>query len=624
MSVFAGRRARRGLAVAVVVFAGAALPASASAGAEDCNPLALATCLAPFPSNHWADADPSSPTGLRADIDDELLRPELLRQLPAEDGITPSQMFNGQTGFSAGMGAFFEFTERQAAPPSDGGDIVTAFDLDAGARVPVHAFMSAHAHDPDVVGNRPSNVLQVFPRARWPFGHRIVVAVSTAMGASDPAFPELARRADPGTKAADYVADVASALRAAGLDPAEVRTATLFTVRDRDEAIAPTERLLKDTSGRPHPTRDVRLQWNLATPATAGLVTGRVRLDNYRTRDGHGPIDPSGATRKDQWAPFQLTLPRSAGTRPAPVVIYAHGLGMSKETDVLVSTMNARLGLATISIDWPNHGVRSTADGGFIFDLMRPGELGTLSGLFNQATIDMMGLYRAIGTLDLDVVRRPTWRNWSGRGADGRPDLDTTSISMQGTSLGGVLGANFAALAPKLDAIDFHVTGVGLSHIVSQSILWPSRFTEAMPAGRTGTEDALMQAAIQQELDPADAINTVDLIRTPRAGQAKKPLLLILGMGDAVVTNPASIAMANLLDLPLNGPERFPMPGVRVTADPDPDGYAMRQYPPLIGPVPPIVPGLQTLSGESAHGAFAWPDAFNAQASFLRRFGPRP
>lgn len=616
MSVSAGRAARRGLILLAALAAGAiALPSPAVAAS--CNPPSLQTCLAPFPSDAWATPDPTSPTGVRGNVSDDVLRPQLLAQLPVEDGISPSGIYNGASGFSAAVGAVFEFSERQAPPPYDGGDLVVAYDLTAGERVPVHALISHHAQNPVLVGET-SHVLQVFPQARWAYGHRILVAVSTGMGEGDPAFPELAAKAEPGTKAAGYVADVEAGLRAAGLDPAATRTATVFTVRDRAEVVDATQRLMDDTSSRPHETRYVRMNWNLATPWTAGIVTGQVRVDNYRTRDGRGPVDFSGATRKDQWLPFQLTLPRSAATRPAPVVIYTHGITIQKESDALVSTMNAQLGLATISIDWPNHGVRSREDGGHILDLLHARDLGTMSGLFNQATLDLQGLYEAIGDLRLDVLRRPSWRNWQGRGADGRSDLDTTSISMQGTSLGGVLGGNFAGLSRDLDFIDFHVTGLGLSHIISQSVIWQA-FGGVLPKGRNGTEDAVLQAAIQQVADTADGINTIDYVRSPRPGQERKPMYVMTGAGDAIVPNPSSVAVANLVDLPLVGPERYAMPGVRRAATADPDGYELRQYPAFLGRTP-----IPQLGEGSAHIAFAWPDAFTTQASFIRRFGPRP
>ncbi|MBJ7519390.1 MAG: hypothetical protein JHC84_06815 [Solirubrobacteraceae bacterium] len=606
--------ARRMLATLVIAIAGTAAPV---AHAADCNPLSLETCLAPFPSNYWAEWDDTSPTGGRANIGDDLLRPELLAQLPTEDGISPSGIFNGATGFSAGVGAVFEFTERQPQVPYDGGDDIVAFDLDTGRRVPIHAFVSGHARNPLVVGANQSNVIQVFPQSRWAFTHDIVIAVSTRYGAGDPTFLESKAKVAAGSKAEEYVGILEDGLRTAGIDPASTRTATWFSVRDRAEVVEPTKKLLDDTLAREHPVRNLRTSWATIFPSVAGVVTGEVRVDNYRTRGGQGPVDFSGATRKDQWLPFRLTLPRSASRQPAPVMIFAHGLSSQKESDYYVAELNAGVGMATIAIDWPNHGARSAADGGEIFSILKPGQLGTLSGLFNQGTFDLAGLYAAIADLDVDVLKRPTWNNWQGRGADGRPDLDTSSISMQGTSLGGVLGANFAGHAPKLDVIDFHVAGVGLSHVTSQTVLW-NVMGAMFPEGTNGTEEAVLMGALQQEADTADGINTIDLVRNPGPGQTKKPMLLVLGDGDAVVPNPSSVAMANLTDLPLVGPQRFAMPGVRSAADADPDGYAVRQYAPFIGPVPNL-PGL----GEStAHGAFLWPSAMQAQASFIRRFGP--
>lgn len=604
-------------ALLALALTGAIAPAAPAVAAGSCNPLSAKTCLAPFPSDHWTVADASSPTGARVQVPDDLLRPRLLEQMPTADGITPSGIFDGATGFSAGMGAVFEFVGRQAPVPHDGGDIVTAYDMTADERVPVHAFLSNHARNPLIVGARQSNVLQVFPRARWPHGHRVLIAVSTRMGAGEPTLAQRAAKA-PAGRAATYVAGVRDAVAAAGLDEAAVRTATLFTVRDRDEVVGMTQRLLDDTRSRPHPVRDVRLRPQYATPWSAGIVTGQVRVDNYRTRDGRGPVDFSGRTRKDQWLRFQLTLPRTAGARPAPVVIYTHGITAQKETDLAVSQMNAELGLATMSVDWPNHGARSRPDGGYILSLLHPRKLGTLSGLFNQATVDLMGLYDAIGTLELDVLRRPTLTNPLGRGGDGRPDLDTSRIGLQGTSLGGVLGANFAGLSPKLAFVDFHVAGLSLSHVIGETILW-NGFAAILPRGRTGTEDAVLQAAVQQAVDPADGVNTIDYVRHPRPGQARKPMLLIVGHADSPMPNAASTAMANLVDLPLIGPQLFAMPGVRRTADFDPEGYAVRQFPLPIGRLP--IPRVGEATG---HFVFLTPAAIEAQMRFLRRFGPRP
>lgn len=300
------------------------------------------------------------------------------------------------------------------------------------------------------------------------------------------------------------------------------------------------QRLFDDTAARPHPVRDVRLNSSLASVAIAGVVTGRVRLDNYRADGGRGPVDFSGATRKDQWVPFQLTL------------------------------------------------------------------------------------------LELDVLRRPTLTNPAGRGPDGRPDLDTASISMQGTSMGGLLGANFAALASKLDAVIFHVAGQNFARWFATSSLWEptpcrtarcrTQLGEMLPAERTRAEDAVLIDMFAQRIDPADAVNTVDFIRHPRAGQTRKPMQMIVGIGDATVPEANSAITARLLDIPLTRPDLAALPGVRRAAEADPDGYELTLHRPFPGGA--LGRLVSPVLGDGSHYAFGHQSAFRDQQRFLRRFGP--
>ena len=59
---------------------------------------------------------------------------------------------------------------------ADGGDVVSAWDLDTGARIPIRAQINLYARSRKVAA--PSDILEVFPRSRWRFGARIVVAVT--------------------------------------------------------------------------------------------------------------------------------------------------------------------------------------------------------------------------------------------------------------------------------------------------------------------------------------------------------------------------------------------------------------------------------------------------------------
>lgn len=603
------------------LLAAAALPAALAPGAASaadakCNPLSTKTCLAPFPSNYWSVEDPSSPTGVRANVTDDVLRAPILDRLPKDDGISPSGVFGGASGFSAGVGAVFEFIQKPGAIPSDGGEGVVAYDLDTGERVKVHAILSPQAQNTALV-SRATNTLQVFPQSRWAYGHRILVAVTDQFPIADPVepgFTDLAAQEPANQRAADYVQEVRDGLGQVGLDESSVRNATVFSVRGREEFLEPVERLAADSTARTHGVRNLKVSWDLINPDVAGLVTGQIRVDNYRTREGTGPVDWSGNTRKDEWIPFRLTLPENAANGGAPVVLYMHGIGAFKEMDVVVTQMNAQRGLATLSVDWPNHGARSDANGGNLLSLLAPQHLGTLSGMFNQATLDLFGVYKALQTANIDVMKPVSVLTPFGQGRDGKNDIDGTKISMQGTSLGGVLGLNFAALSPSLKGIIFHVTGAGIGHAVSQTVLW-NVFGSIFPKAATGTESTVLQASLQQVLDPSDGINTAEFIRNPRPGQTAKPFLVVVGDGDNVVPSPTSVALANLLDLPLVGTQHYAMADVRRKADYDAGGYGIRQYPPFTGPIT-----FPLITGASSHGIFLQPNAYAAQHGFIQRY----
>lgn len=609
-----------------VLLAACLLAASAgTASAADCNPLSTATCIAPFPSNYWTTTDATSPTGLRADVSDDLIRPQLLAALPAADGISPTGVFGGATGFSAGVGAVFEFDKAPTAAslPADGGGAVVAYDLDAHTRVPVDAFISDNTTNIFLV-SKQSNVIQVFPRVRWEFGHRILIAVTKQLqvpGSSDPDFDTLAAaRQSSSPRAAAYINELRGGLAQAGVASPTVRSATIFTVRPRNDSVGRTQGLMNATMARSHAVRNLWMNYDLLSSTVGGVLTGEVRVDNYRKQNGTGDVDFSGATRRDHWIPFRLTLPRPTGNKPARVVIYGHGLGGMKEMDLLVTGSNAAHGFATLSVDWPNHGARSAADGGNILLSLNPSKLPQHAGTLNQATLDTAGVYRAIQTslANVDYLQKGWLFNPLGIGGDGRPDLDPAHIVVEGTSLGGVLGSNFAALAPKLDGIAFGVSGVGISHILSKSILWPLAFGFVMPHEATGTEHAVLLAALQQVIDPADAINSFDFVTHPRPGQNKKPFLLMLGQGDTVVPNVSSVAMANLSETPLVGTQLFAMPGV-ASGGYEPDGSGVRQYLPLTAPFE-----LPLITGASAHGISALPAASADQEAFLDKVAQRP
>src|SRR5690606_8359596 len=210
---------------------------STHAFADVCNPLSRDTCALPFPSDYWSVADAGSPTGRTLDAPDNLLREEVLAQLPAADGFTPSQIFAGSSGFSAASAVLVEFANAPDASslPKDGGNAVIAWNLTRNEPLEIRAEISAYARSDKVNGN--ANVVEIYPLTRWPYGDRIVVAVTDQLAVAD----DLARVAGDCSvasgAAATYCNELTNSLAQAGLSAMQARNATLFTVRDRSDVL---------------------------------------------------------------------------------------------------------------------------------------------------------------------------------------------------------------------------------------------------------------------------------------------------------------------------------------------------------------------------------------------------
>ncbi|MDF1763674.1 MAG: hypothetical protein P1U57_09710, partial [Oleibacter sp.] len=578
---------------------------SASAN-EICNPTSIATCTIPFPSNYWAVQDVSSPTGMRLHVPDETVRPEILAQLPIQDGFSPAGLFDGDSGFSAGTPVVFEFnsTPDAASLPTDGGSAVIAIDMTTGQQLDIRTLISDYALSDKV--SAPANVIEVFPRARWEYGHDILVAVTKDLELAEPELGITSKLLTTDAKALAYTSDLITKLTANGINPLSVRNATTFTVRDRAEVVEPMFNVVNDVWNKEHPVRNLEMKYNFTNPDIAGRLTGEVMVYSYRTNDGTGMVD-FDAEPVPQWIEFRLTIPaasRDGGA--APVALYAHGLGLNKETDSVVTSMNAEIGIATYSINFPNHGDRNDADGGYVLSVLTPGELSKVIGMVVHNAIDFASAHRALQTTlaNVDFVGKKSWKSWYGNKPDGIADIDSTRVMMEGTSLGGVLGSVYGAVSPDLKGSVYHVTGVGVINILSGSVLWESFFSNLVPSEANGAEAVMLRDAIQQFLDYGDSINYIDYFRNPLLGREARPLMLTMGKGDSIVTNDSTTAAARIGDLPIVGEPLVELSGVRIEPDFDEDGYGIRQYEPLTGTKLWDGPVTEAISNASGHLTF--------------------
>ncbi|HEY0881777.1 MAG TPA: hypothetical protein VGD87_09610, partial [Archangium sp.] len=208
---------------------------------------------------------------------------------------------------------------------------------------------------------------------------------------------------------------------------------------------------------------------------------------------------------------YWLMVPKNRANGPAPVAIFIHGHGSTKFDAMNVAGFFARMGIATLGIDAPSHGVD-----------VDPVLLEVVKGQFKQRGIEGMGIGivegRALdqngdGRFDSgvdywtsylfhtrDMVRQTgvdlfqvvrvlssfdgvkTWRYDANM--DGQPDLagdfdgdgkvdigGSAPIHLVGGSLGGILSSYVGGLEPKVETVIPIIGGGGLSDIGTRSSL---------------------------------------------------------------------------------------------------------------------------------------------------------
>ncbi|MFN7953909.1 MAG: hypothetical protein U0610_19430 [bacterium] len=357
---------------------------------------------------------------------------------------------------------------------------------------------------------------------------------------------------------------------------------------------------------------------NVATIVTKAWF----RTPIYLSPDPHF-LDPYGGTfvvengkpvvQRVVELPFSLALP---STPPPPngypVVIAQHGLGGERSSELLViaNTLCAE-GFAIAAIDAVQHGDRydlssfspalrevldpvlrsigfdlpaaakdeapnyaqSTLDGpdGWADANGDGATIGLVDALINlagfrdnfrQNVVDHMSLARMLRTFDGEIP------------GVGRVRFDPDQLYYSGTSLGGILGANFVSYEPTVRAANLHNAGGGLGVnllVNSPGIggLFGPLLGVAFGIGSDGFSDPsspLVNLA-QTVIDGGDPINVARFaLREPltyASGPSQpRSVLLLEAMWDYLVPNVANEALARAFGLALLEPSYRPVEGV--------------------------------------------------------------
>ncbi len=520
-----------------------------------CNPRRVTTCALPYPNNRWTRTDPTSATGLRVNVPDSLIPADVLSQFPAT--MKPLQNLNSADGFSAAGPIVFEVA-RAAAPeslPVDGGNVIAVFDADTGVRIPVRTRFDTEGEK----RGAPNTTIFVWPRSRFPWGHHLVAALTTALkpASGAPFVPSRGMQ----TLLRQSGLGVWTFLAGHGIARSNVLSVTDFTTRSQANATDPLVNMIATTNQQTHPIRNVATLPNFLGLANIDtIVTGQIQLTDFRDENGEIHYH-TGDQGHLEWVDFVMTEPTVTPKAGAPVAVYGHGIGIFKETLIIVAPTNAAHGVATIAIDQPNHGGRAAAEGGQVFDLTTPKGLGKLFGMVVQSSVDQASVLRAVQTSLANLDAGP-WKLFQTTLGDGQRDLDPTRLFYEGTSLGGVLGAATVSLSPELDGAALQVSGVGVLHDITETFFWEHGlnqsgvgFRAVIPSSATAGQDAFLIAAAQQLVDIGDAVNFVDRIPTHRT-----PVLVPYAIDDGTVDNQSTEALAELAQLPVIGKVLRPLP----------------------------------------------------------------
>lgn len=542
-----------------------------------CNPLRLNHCALPYPSDFYTVEDASSETGLRVVVPSEILSADVLSELPVS--VHPANVYGQANGFSAMSAVLFEMSSYidAAGLPSHATDSVIAVDMTTGERLPVFAWPSKASKSPLLEDAQKDEVLEVWPRARWPFGHRIAVGVTknirTARGDPMPVSPRFKVAMTPNSNAYPMVAAALQVMEEHGVAREDIVDITSFTVRTEHDAMAPMLQWTQKAYAQEHPVRNISVRYPWFS-AVGAIVTGEVRLTDFRNAEGgmrHGNDDIGD----EYWTEFIAYLPPLQKGERAPVVVYGHGVSLWKETAAqFVASQNARKKMATIAIDLPNHGSRIATEGGYVFEKISPSGIPQLTGVMEQSTIDNVSLVKAIETslATLDVLPHRLKLNLTWEKGDGIPDLNAKNMVYEGSSVGGALGTAFAAISPSIKGAFLQAPGFGIMRTISTSWFWDIKapplpikgFGNAVPDAARGTDAVILVALLQHILDAGDGANYTHLFKTPAPGNNVRPIAVVYGIDDGLAPNHCSESLVRIAGIPLLNPVLDPLKDVIV------------------------------------------------------------
>jgi hypothetical protein len=492
-----------------------------------------------FPDDFFTKDDAATVTGLRVDITRE--------NLPAIDTFpaTFHPVFTSLSdldGFGTTAGGFVR-ASRPLDPATVEENILFG-TLEGGAFVPAPFELKLTDDDATVVV-RP--LLPLRPATRAVLGY--TTSVLGADGKAAEPGPVLASLLDgsadgPIARMVPRYDEALAALTDAGRisGPDDVAALTLFTTQSIvEESMA----VAADIRDREYTVKEQR-GCQLAQRYNACefvFTTGAYRNEDRALEIDVDAVEPLGDY--DLIATVYLPIEPTEYGHPYPTLIFGHGLGGDRTQARRLAEFAAPLGVATISIDAPEHGDHpERIDTGDLAILYFFGftqafvlEGAALRDAWRQATFDKLALIQLLRTgIDVD--------------GDQTVDLDPDRLGYLGVSLGGIMGSELLSLSEDLDVGILVVPGGRVTDILQFSAMFAPLVTVLTPAGVGPGDVDRFWPVLQTTIERGDAANWGRHVLRDRLIGAPPDVLMGMVLDDEVVPEPSNIILARALGVP--------------------------------------------------------------------------
>ncbi|MEQ8842381.1 MAG: hypothetical protein RIB98_15455 [Acidimicrobiales bacterium] len=596
----------------------------AEAGA--CDPVDGAACLLPWPNDRFTAPDDGTVTGLRIDFPADATPANAdgvhigVDEWNRNDGFSPAAMpmtvIPGIDPVASGLAPVTDIA-RSLADDSP----LVLFDTATGERVPAWAELDFSGTDDT------DTALVIVPAIALGEGHRHLVVLrdlvdveGNAIEPSDAFVERVSAPADQHDQA------LLEGLDDAGIDPAEVTVAWTFTVSSAESISSRLVAMWDETKTE---VGDGAPSFTVDTTELAGLanvVSGTFETPSYLSGDGStGSVlnnegDPTGIPVRNGTlaTEFVCTVPVTAtAERPAPFVLYGHGLLGSRSEVLGIGGVGAAAGIGFCAIDFIG---MSTTDLPSV-----AAALEDLTGFRTQADRLQQGhlawllLGRLLASDEGFATAAPF------RDGDGASVIDHDQLSFLGASQGGILGAASTALSDDLTQVILAVPGMGYNLLLPRSIDF-DEFSAVFNLAYPSPLDRMLARELMEMLwDRGENAGWAQhLTRDPYDGATEKNVLILAAFGDHQVANVSTDKLARTLGVPLREPGLAP--GRSTDVDPffgiDPigslphvgSGYVMWDF----GTPAPPTENAPPREGEDPHGKLSdVPEALAIVADFI-------